>query len=30
MLLTTEDAERERDADILAECLLTARTKGKN
>jgi hypothetical protein len=30
VLLTTSDAERQRDADILAKCLLAARTKGKN
>jgi hypothetical protein len=30
VLLTTQDAERQRDADILAKCLLAARTKGKN
>jgi uncharacterized protein len=30
VLLTTQDAERQRDADILAKCLLTARTKGKD
>ena len=30
VLLTTDGAERERDADILAKCLLAARTKGKN
>jgi hypothetical protein len=30
VLLTTHDAERQRDADILAKCLLTARTKGKD
>ncbi|MFL6794859.1 MAG: ATP-binding protein, partial [Sphingomicrobium sp.] len=30
VMLTTHDAERQRDADILAKCLLTARTKGKN
>src|SRR3954465_3246 len=30
VLLTTKDAERQRDADILAKCLLAARTKGKN
>jgi hypothetical protein len=30
VLLTTSDAERQRDADILAKCLLTARTKGKD
>jgi hypothetical protein len=29
VLLTTDGAERERDADILAKCLLAARTKGK-
>jgi hypothetical protein len=29
VLLTTEGSERERDADILAKCLLAARTKGK-
>ena len=28
VLLTTQDAERQRDADILAKCLLAARTKG--
>jgi DNA helicase HerA-like ATPase len=30
VLLTTQDAERQRDADILAKCLLGARTKGKD
>jgi hypothetical protein len=30
VLLTTHGAERERDADILAKCLLAARTKGKD
>jgi DNA helicase HerA-like ATPase len=30
VLLTTDGAERDRDADILAKCLLAARTKGKN
>ncbi|MGH6706000.1 MAG: ATP-binding protein [Sphingomicrobium sp.] len=30
VLLTTQGAERRRDADILAKCLLAARTKGKN
>ena len=30
VLLTTSDAERQRDADILAKCLLAARTKGKD
>ena len=30
MMLTTHDAERQRDADILAKCLLAARTKGKD
>ena len=30
VLLTTEGAERQRDADILAKCLLAARTKGKD
>src|SRR5215208_4587691 len=30
VLLTTQGAERERDSDILAKCLLAARTKGKN
>ena len=30
VLLTTDGAERQRDADILAKCLLAARTKGKN
>jgi hypothetical protein len=30
VLLTTQGAERERDADILAKCLLAARTKGKD
>src|SRR4051794_22008831 len=30
VLLTTQDADRQRDADILAKCLLAARTKGKN
>jgi hypothetical protein len=30
VLLTTHDAERQRDADILAKCLLAARTKGKD
>ena len=29
VLLTTHGAERQRDADILAKCLLAARTKGK-
>jgi hypothetical protein len=29
VLLTTEGAERQRDADILAKCLLAARTKSK-
>jgi uncharacterized protein len=29
VLLTTDGAERQRDADILAKCLLTARTKSK-
>lgn len=29
VLLTTEGAERQRDADILAKCLLAARTKNK-
>jgi hypothetical protein len=29
VLLTTEGSERQRDADILAKCLLAARTKGK-
>ena len=29
VLLTTDGAERQRDADILAKCLLSARTKGK-
>jgi hypothetical protein len=29
VLLTTDGAERQRDADILAKCLLAARTKGK-
>ena len=29
VLLTTDGAERQRDADILAKCLLGARTKGK-
>ena len=30
VLLTTDGAERQRDADILGKCLLAARTKGKN
>src|SRR4051812_48098938 len=30
VILTTQDAERQRDADILAKCLLAARTKGKD
>jgi hypothetical protein len=30
VLLTTHGAERERDADILAKCVLAARTKGKD
>jgi hypothetical protein len=30
VLLTTQDAERQRDGDILAKCLLAARTKGKD
>jgi len=30
VLLTTHGSERQRDADILAKCLLAARTKGKN
>ena len=30
VLLTTHGSERQRDADILAKCLLSARTKGKN
>jgi hypothetical protein len=30
VLLTTQDAERQRDADILAKCLLAARVKGKD
>ena len=30
VLLTTEGAERERDRDILAKCVLAARMKGKN
>jgi len=30
VMLTTHGAERQRDADILAKCLLTARTKGKD
>src|SRR5690348_7342052 len=30
VILTTQDAERERDSDILAKCLLAARTKGKD
>ena len=30
VLLTTHGSERQRDADILAKCLLTARTKGKD
>ncbi|MFL6761568.1 MAG: ATP-binding protein [Sphingomicrobium sp.] len=30
VILTTQGAERERDADILAKCLLAARTKGKD
>jgi hypothetical protein len=29
VLLTTDGAERQRDADILAKCILAARTKGK-
>ena len=29
VMLTTDGAERQRDADILAKCLLAARTKGK-
>ncbi|MEO5774545.1 MAG: DUF87 domain-containing protein [Sphingomicrobium sp.] len=29
VLLTTDGAERERDSDVLAKCLLAARTKGK-
>ena len=30
VFLTTDGAERQRDADILAKCLLAARTKGKD
>ena len=30
VFLTTQGAERERDSDILAKCLLAARTKGKD
>src|SRR4029450_4562444 len=30
VLLTPQGAERQRDADILAKCLLAARTKGKD
>src|SRR5580765_5533976 len=30
VILTTQDHERQRDADILAKCLLAARTKGKD
>jgi hypothetical protein len=30
VMLTTHDSERQRDADILAKCLLAARTKGKD
>ena len=30
VLLTTHESERQRDADILAKCLLAARTKGKD
>jgi uncharacterized protein len=30
VLLTTDGAERQRDADILGKCLLAARTKGKD
>ncbi len=30
VFLTTDGAERQRDADILGKCLLTARTRGKN
>jgi uncharacterized protein len=30
VLLTTRGAERQRDADILAKCILAARTKGKD
>jgi hypothetical protein len=30
VMLTTHGAERQRDADILAKCLLSARTKGKD
>jgi hypothetical protein len=30
VLLTTQGADRERDSDILAKCLLAARTKGKD
>jgi hypothetical protein len=30
VLLTTQDADRQRDGDILAKCLLAARTKGKD
>ena len=30
VILTTQGAERERDSDILAKCILAARTKGKD
>src|SRR5438105_7253259 len=30
VFLTSQDADRQRDADILAKCLLAARTKGKD
>ena len=30
VFLTTDGAERQRDADILGKCILSARTKGKN
>src|SRR5437763_15211553 len=30
VMLTTQGQERQRDADILAKCLLAARTKGKD
>jgi hypothetical protein len=30
VILTTQGADRQRDGDILAKCLLTARTKGKD
>ncbi len=30
VMLTTHESERQRDADILAKCLLAARTKGKD